>query len=100
MNMQFERPIFLLLLALLVPVVLLAWRSRRNEETWKWWTSLLLRTLVVLGLVGAIAQPSFVRRGEALTTVAPFRQAYSRMRASFRRNWSPGNANPLIAWLQ
>jgi uncharacterized membrane protein len=68
MNMQFERPIFLLLLALLVPVVLLAWRSRRNEETWKWWTSLLLRTLVVLGLVGAIAQPSFVRRGEALTT--------------------------------
>lgn len=66
--MQFERPIFLLLLALLVPVILIAWRSRRSEEPWKWWSSLLLRTLVVVALVGAIAQPSFVRRGEALTT--------------------------------
>ena len=67
--MHFERPIFLLLLGLLVPVLLLAWRSRRSEEAWKWWSSLALRTLVVLLLVGAIAQPSFVRRGESLTTV-------------------------------
>jgi uncharacterized membrane protein len=66
--MQFERPIFLLLLLLLVPVVLFAWRSRRSEERWKWWTSLVLRTLVVLALVVAISQPSFVRRGEAITT--------------------------------
>ncbi len=66
--MQFERPIFLLLLLLLVPVVVFAWKSRRSEERWKWWTSLALRTLVVLALVGAISQPSFVRRGEAITT--------------------------------
>jgi uncharacterized membrane protein len=67
--MHFERPIFLLLLGLLIPVFLLAWRSRRSEEAWKWWSSLALRTLVVLLLVGAIAQPSFVQRGESLTTV-------------------------------
>ena len=66
--MHFERPTFLLLLALLVPVLVLAWRSRRSEEPWKWWTSLALRTLVVLSLVFALAQPMFVRRGEALTT--------------------------------
>jgi uncharacterized membrane protein len=66
--MQFERPIFLLLLALLVPVFVLAWRSRRSEEPWKWYASAALRTLVVLALVGSLAQPSLVRRGEALTT--------------------------------
>ncbi|MFN9078397.1 MAG: vWA domain-containing protein, partial [bacterium] len=66
--MQFERPLFLLLLALLVPVLVLAWRSRSSEERWKWWSSLVLRSLVVLALVAALAQPSFVRRGEALTT--------------------------------
>jgi uncharacterized membrane protein/Mg-chelatase subunit ChlD len=66
--MQFERPIFLLLLALLVPVLVLAWRSRNSEERWKWYASLVLRTLVVLALVGSLAQPSLVRRGEALTT--------------------------------
>jgi hypothetical protein len=53
--MQFERPIFLFLLALLVPVVVLAWTSRKSEEAWKWWSSLVLRTLVVLALVVAIA---------------------------------------------
>jgi uncharacterized membrane protein len=66
--MHFERPIFLLLLLLLVPVFALAWRSRRSEEPWKWWSSLALRTLVVLLLVASIAQPAFVLRGEALTT--------------------------------
>jgi uncharacterized membrane protein/Mg-chelatase subunit ChlD len=66
--MQFERPLFLLLLLLLVAVLVLAWRSRNGEERWKWWTSLVLRSLVVLALVAALAQPSFVRRGEALTT--------------------------------
>jgi uncharacterized membrane protein len=66
--MHFDRPLFLLLLGLLVPVLLLAWRSRNSEERWKWWSSLVLRILVVVSLVGALAQPSFVRRGEALTT--------------------------------
>ncbi|MFN9127048.1 MAG: hypothetical protein ACK5WD_14615, partial [bacterium] len=66
--MQFERPLFLLLLALIVPVLVLAWRSRNSEERWKWWSSLVLRSLVILALVAALAQPSFVRRGEALTT--------------------------------
>jgi uncharacterized membrane protein len=67
--MHFERPIFLLLLALLVPVFMLAWRSRRSEEPWKWWSSLVLRTIVVLLIVSAIAQPSFVLRSKAMTTV-------------------------------
>ena len=66
--MQFERPLFLLLLLLLVPVLALAWRSRHSEERWKWYASLALRALVVLAIVTALAQPSFVRRGEALTT--------------------------------
>ncbi len=67
--MHFERPVYLLLLLLLVPVLVLAWKGRRAEERWKWWTSLVLRALVVLALVGAIAQPSFVKRAKALTTV-------------------------------
>ena len=61
--MHFDRPLYLLLLGLLVPVLLLAWLSRNSEERWKWWASLVLRTLVVASLVGALAQPSFVRRG-------------------------------------
>jgi predicted permease len=59
--MHFERPTFLLLLALLVPVLVLAWRSRRSEEPWKWWTSLALRTLVVLSLVFALAPAARLR---------------------------------------
>ncbi len=66
--MNFERPLFLFLLLLLVPILALAWRSRRSEEPWKWWTGLALRTLVVLALVGALAQPALLLRGEALTT--------------------------------
>jgi len=66
--MHFERPLFLLLLLLLVPVFALALRSRRSEEPWKWWSSLALRTLVVLALVGAVAQPALLLRSEALTT--------------------------------
>ena len=45
------------LLFLLVPVLLLAWRSRRSEERWKWWGSLVLRTLVVLALLAG-ARPA------------------------------------------
>ena len=66
--MQFERPIFLLLALLVLPVVLLAWRSRNSEERGKWWLSLILRAMVVCLLTLALAQPSWVRRGEALTT--------------------------------
>ncbi len=67
--LQFEQPLALSLGLLLIVVALLAWRSRRSEGTAKWWTALLLRTVVVLCLVGALSQPSLTRQGEAITTV-------------------------------
>ena len=66
---QFEHPLALFLCLLLVLVAVLAWRSRHGEGMAKWWTTLLLRTIVVLCLVGAISQPSLTRQGEAITTV-------------------------------
>jgi uncharacterized membrane protein len=65
--LQFERPFFLLLLVLLVPVVLLARHSWRTVSTAKAWGSLTLRVLVVLLLTGALSQPTLVKRGEGLT---------------------------------
>ncbi len=62
--LQFERPFFLLLLVLLVPVVLLARHSWRTVSTAKAWGSLTLRVLVVLLLTGALSQPTLVKRGE------------------------------------
>ncbi|MSR41102.1 MAG: VWA domain-containing protein [Phycisphaerales bacterium] len=67
--LQFEQPLALILSLLLIPVALLAWRSRRSEGIAKWWTALTLRTIVVICLVGALSQPSLTRRGEAITTV-------------------------------
>ncbi|MFO0828782.1 MAG: glutamine amidotransferase [Phycisphaerales bacterium] len=65
--LQFERPGWLLLLVLLVPVVLLARRSWTAVSPGKAWGSLSMRTLVVLLLTGALSQPTLVKRGEGLT---------------------------------
>lgn len=65
--LQFERPGWLVLLLLLLPVVLLARRTWRSSGRGKAWTSLLLRLAVVLLLTASLAQPSLVKRGEGLT---------------------------------
>lgn len=65
---QLEHPGFLLLLLLIVPVVVLAWRSRGFEDPVRWGVSLALRTLVVLTLVGSLAEPAFTRRSDGVAT--------------------------------
>ena len=65
---QLERPEFLLLLVLILPVVLLAWRSRGHEGPVRWWISLLLRALVVVTLVGSLTEPAIKRRSDGVAT--------------------------------
>jgi len=65
--LQFERPGWLLLLLLLVPIALLARKSWSAVSPGKAWGSLVLRTLVVVLLTGALSQPTLVKRGEGLT---------------------------------
>lgn len=65
--LQFERPGWLLLLLLLIPVVWLARMSWSAVSPAKAWGSLALRVLVVLLLAAALSQPTLVKRGEGLT---------------------------------
>lgn len=74
--LQFERPLGLLLLLLLIPIVYLARRSHGWGKasggamtTTKAWVSLGLRAMVVLLLALAISQPTLVKRGEGLSLV-------------------------------
>ncbi len=65
--LQFERPGWLLLLLLLVPVWLLARSTWASAGRTKAWLSLLLRTVVVLLLAASLSQPTLVKRGQGLT---------------------------------
>ena len=65
---RLEHPEFLLLLLLIVPIVLLAWRSRGFEGPIRWWVSLALRALVVLTLVGSLTEPAITRRSDGVAT--------------------------------
>ncbi|MBT8484591.1 MAG: VWA domain-containing protein, partial [Phycisphaerae bacterium] len=67
MPIRFDQPIWLALLLLLVPAILIAWRSRGGLSRAKVWTTLTLRTVLIATLALALAQPSWVRRGEGLT---------------------------------
>lgn len=66
--LEFERPEFLWLLALLVPIVLLSLQSRAHEGSWRWLASLSLRVLVVVALVGSLSLPSLRRESDAVAT--------------------------------
>jgi hypothetical protein len=64
---QFERPVWLLLLLLLLPVFLLGRRSIGGLSRAKATTTFALRSLVILLLTTALAHPSWEKRGEGLT---------------------------------
>src|SRR4051794_11974575 len=56
MNFQFTNPLFLLLLApAMAWVIWLAWKSDVQISSWRRWTVFVLRTVIVLALVMAIA---------------------------------------------
>jgi uncharacterized membrane protein len=67
--LQFERPGWLLLLALLVPVALIARRHWTAVSPVKAWLSLAFRTVVVTLLAVSLAQPTLVKKGEGLSLV-------------------------------
>lgn len=66
---RFEHPSLLALLLLIVPLFVIAWRSRRHEPTWRWIGSLLIRTSVVVLMVAALAQPGIARSSHSAATV-------------------------------
>lgn len=66
---QLERPIWLLLLLLIVPV---AWMSRRSVgsvSAGKAWTATAFRAGVLLLLALALSQPAWIKRGRGLTVM-------------------------------
>ena len=65
---RFEHPAFLMLLLVIVPVVMLAWRSQAFESPIRWWTSLILRIVVVIAIVGSLSEPTISRRTEGVAT--------------------------------
>ncbi len=64
---QFERPGWLLLLLLLLPVFLVARKSIGLSSKTKVWITFALRAVVILLLTAALARPLWARRGEGLT---------------------------------
>ncbi len=66
--LEFERPEFLWLLTLLLPIALLSWPSRAHEGLARWLASLSLRVLVVVAMVGSLSLPSLRRESDAVAT--------------------------------
>ena len=66
--LEFERPEFLWLLTLLVPIALLSWPGRAHEGLLRWLASLSLRALVVVAMVGSLSLPSLRRESDAVAT--------------------------------
>ena len=64
---QFESPIFLWLLLLVIPVYFIARLGSKGQSRAKFWTSLVVRSILITTLSMALARPSIVERGEALT---------------------------------
>jgi uncharacterized membrane protein len=65
--LQFERPVFLLLLLTILPIALLARRSWAATSPAKRWGSLVLRIAAIVLLVASLSQPTLVKRGEGLS---------------------------------
>ncbi len=69
MRLTFIFPIFLWLLLLLPPLWGLAFAGPRRLARWRFWTSLVLRTLAVVGLVLGLAGAQLVQPVGSVTTV-------------------------------
>lgn len=69
MVLSFIYPALLWLLALIVPLIALALLAPRRLPPFRFWTSLGLRTLLFIALIGALAGTQIVRRVNNLTTV-------------------------------
>jgi uncharacterized membrane protein len=65
--LQFDRPIWLWLLVLIVPVFLMARRSIGGQSRLKSTVTFALRVIVILLLSVALAEPVWEQRGEGLT---------------------------------
>ncbi|MBX3372479.1 MAG: hypothetical protein KF817_01480 [Phycisphaeraceae bacterium] len=66
-SVRFDEPRWLLLLLLLVPVVLIAWRARGSLSRARLVTAAILRAIVITALTLSLARPFLVREGEGLT---------------------------------
>ena len=64
---QFEHPVMLLVLLLIVPVVLLARMGSAGQGRGKLIGSVVVRTILILLLAVSLARPSVVDRGESVT---------------------------------
>src|SRR5215210_6967162 len=69
MFVSFIYPAALLLLLLLVPLWALALYAPRRLGRGRFWSSLVLRTLLFAALIGSLAGTQLVRRVDNLTTV-------------------------------
>jgi hypothetical protein len=67
---HFAQPLWLLLAALVVPVVWLAKRSLRQLNTLRRVAAVVLRVLVVLILVALLARPTITRSDKRMTLIA------------------------------
>lgn len=69
-RIDFERPEYLLLLLLLLPLVWgMAWRPLTAIGRWRSAVALLLRTAMVLLLVGALAELRLVRKADSVSVL-------------------------------
>ena len=64
---RFEAPVFLLLLLLVIPIWFIARLGSSGQSSGKFWTSLVVRSLLITLLSVALARPSVVEQGKSLT---------------------------------
>ncbi|MHC4246553.1 MAG: vWA domain-containing protein, partial [Planctomycetota bacterium] len=64
---QFEHPVMLLVLLLIVPIILLARMGAAGQGRGKLIGSVVVRTILILLLAVSLARPSVVDRGESVT---------------------------------
>ena len=67
MPIQFDKPIWLVLLALIVPCFFMARRSIGGQSRGKATTTFALRVIVIVLLATALAHPIWEKRGEGVT---------------------------------
>ena len=66
---EFDEPLWLVILLLLLPTWWIAWGTRKSVSPGKLWTSIIIRSLVLCTLAFALADPSWVKKGEGLTVM-------------------------------
>ena len=64
---RFEDPVFLLLLLLVIPIWFIARLGSAGQSSGKFWTSFVVRSLLIALLSVALARPSVVEQGKSLT---------------------------------